>query len=92
MGDPDRSTVVVSEEGHILLPQEVRETLDWQPGTHLIVEHTPEGVRFRKAHPSAASTAEPSLNCCDLHDRSSRLTIWTPTSRRTSGAGENSDP
>lgn len=58
MEDLNQLAVVISQEGHILLPREIREKLDWQPGTRLSVELAVDGLRLRTAQPFAASTVD----------------------------------
>ena len=46
---PDRLTATVSTEGQIVLPQPIRQSRQWRPGTKLTVENTPEGVLLKPA-------------------------------------------
>jgi len=39
----------MSKRGQVTLPKSIRERLRWGPGTRLIVEDTPEGVRLKPA-------------------------------------------
>jgi AbrB family looped-hinge helix DNA binding protein len=47
----------VSTKGQVILPKAIRQRRDWEPGTRLIVEETPEGVLLRQA-PAFAPTAQ----------------------------------
>ena len=42
-------TTTVSTKGQIVLPQSVRQSRHWEPGTKLIVENTPDGVLLKPA-------------------------------------------
>jgi AbrB family looped-hinge helix DNA binding protein len=42
-------TTIVSTKGQVILPKAIRQRRDWQAGTRLIVEETPEGVLLRPA-------------------------------------------
>ncbi len=44
MARPDPLITTVSTKGQVILPQAIRKRLDWDAGTRLIVEETPEGV------------------------------------------------
>ena len=37
-------TTTVSTKGQVILPKAIRQRRNWQPGTRLMVEDTPEGV------------------------------------------------
>lgn len=39
----------VSTKGQVILPKAIRQRRDWDAGTRLIVEETPEGVLLRQA-------------------------------------------
>lgn len=45
----DILTTTISTKGQVILPKAVRERRDWNTGTKLIVEETPEGVLLRRA-------------------------------------------
>lgn len=50
------ATTVVSTKGQVILPKAVREHLQWDAGTRLLVEETEDGVLLR-AVPAFARTA-----------------------------------
>ena len=43
----NRSTTVVSTKGQIIIPKIVRDHYQWEVGTRLVVEETPNGVLLR---------------------------------------------
>jgi AbrB family looped-hinge helix DNA binding protein len=45
----EKSTTVVSTKGQVILPKAVRQRQQWQAGTRLVVEETPEGVLLKAA-------------------------------------------
>lgn len=49
MAQPDPLITTVSTKGQVILPRAVRKRRDWDAGTRLIVEETPEGVLLRRA-------------------------------------------
>lgn len=49
MAQPDTLTTIVSTKGQVILPKAIREHRDWNAGTRLIVEETPEGVLLKRA-------------------------------------------
>jgi AbrB family looped-hinge helix DNA binding protein len=55
MAQPDPSTTIVSTKGQVILPKAIRKRRDWDAGTRLIVEDTPEGVLLKSA-PAFAPT------------------------------------
>jgi AbrB family looped-hinge helix DNA binding protein len=42
-------TTTVSTKGQVILPKAIRERRNWQPGTRLVVEDTPDGVLLKAA-------------------------------------------
>ncbi|HRO13417.1 AbrB/MazE/SpoVT family DNA-binding domain-containing protein [Amaricoccus sp.] len=58
MGKPERLTTTVSTKGQVILPKAIRERRDWDAGTRLLVEETPEGVLLRPAPAFAATRPE----------------------------------
>jgi AbrB family looped-hinge helix DNA binding protein len=40
-------TTTVSTKGQVILPKAIRERRNWQPGTRLVVEDTPDGVLLK---------------------------------------------
>ena len=55
MAQADKLTTTVSTKGQVILPKVVRDRRDWDAGTRLIVEETPDGVLLRRA-PAFAAT------------------------------------
>ena len=49
MASQDLPTTTVSTKGQVILPKAVRERLQWNPGTRLLIEETPEGVVLKPA-------------------------------------------
>ncbi len=49
MAKPVPLTTTLSTKGQLILPQGVRKSRNWGPGTRLTVEDTPEGVLLRPA-------------------------------------------
>lgn len=56
-------TTRLSSKGQIILPQSVRESHHWVPGTEFIVEDTPDGVLLRPVKPFAPSRIEDAIGC-----------------------------
>jgi AbrB family looped-hinge helix DNA binding protein len=52
---PAALTTTVSTKGQVILPRALRQRRQWNAGTRLLVEETPEGVLLRPA-PLFAST------------------------------------
>lgn len=55
MGAAEKLTTTVSTKGQIILPKALRQRREWEAGTRLVVEETPEGVLLRRA-PAFAET------------------------------------
>lgn len=45
----EKLTTTVSTKGQVILPKAVRQRREWDAGTRLIVEETPEGVLLKPA-------------------------------------------
>ena len=45
----ETQTTTVSTKGQVILPKAIRERRNWQPGTQLVVEDTPDGVLLKAA-------------------------------------------
>ena len=45
----DQLTTTVSTKGQVILPKSIRVQRQWNPGTRLIVEDTPDGVLLKAA-------------------------------------------
>lgn len=55
MAQSDTLITTVSTKGQVILPKAIREHRDWNAGTRLIVEETPDGVLLKRA-PAFAPT------------------------------------
>ena len=49
MTPPDPRIAIISTKGQVFLPKAIRKGRNWDAGTRLIVEDTPEGVLLRPA-------------------------------------------
>jgi AbrB family looped-hinge helix DNA binding protein len=49
MAAAETLTTTVSTKGQVILPKAIRERRNWQPGTQLVVEDTPDGVLLKPA-------------------------------------------
>lgn len=49
MAISDKLTTTVSTKGQVILPKAIRERREWNAGTQLTVEETPEGVLLKPA-------------------------------------------
>jgi AbrB family looped-hinge helix DNA binding protein len=49
MASAEPQTTIVSTKGQVILPKAIRERRNWQPGTQLVVEDTPDGVLLKAA-------------------------------------------
>jgi AbrB family looped-hinge helix DNA binding protein len=63
MPHPDPLTTTVSTKGQVILPKSIRQRRDWDIGTRLIVEDTPDGVLLRQAPAFAATRPEDVFAC-----------------------------
>ena len=55
MAAAETLTTTVSTKGQVILPKAIRLRRQWEPGTRLLIEDTPDGVLL-KAAPVFAST------------------------------------
>lgn len=55
MAQADPLITTVSTKGQVILPKAIRNRRDWDAGTRLIVEDTPEGVLLKPAPAFAPS-------------------------------------
>ncbi|WP_420962749.1 AbrB/MazE/SpoVT family DNA-binding domain-containing protein [Brucella sp. IR073] len=55
MAAPRPTITTVSTKGQVILPKAIRQRREWDAGTRLIVEDTPEGVLLKQA-PAFATT------------------------------------
>ena len=49
MAGTAKLTTTVSTKGQVILPKAIRQRRDWDAGTRLLVEETPEGVLLKSA-------------------------------------------
>lgn len=49
MPHPNPLVTTVSTKGQVILPKAIRERRDWDAGTRLTVEETPDGVLLKRA-------------------------------------------
>ena len=49
MAHLDPLITTVSTKGQVILPKAIRQRRDWDAGTRLVVEETPEGVLLKRA-------------------------------------------
>lgn len=49
MAAAETLTTTVSTKGQVIPPKAIRERRNWQPGTQLVVEDTPDGVLLKPA-------------------------------------------
>ena len=49
MAAPEKLRTTVSTKGQVILPKAIRRRRNWQPGTRLVVEDTPDGVLLKAA-------------------------------------------
>ena len=49
MASTEKLTTTISTKGQIILPKTIRRRREWDAGTRLIVEETPEGVLLKRA-------------------------------------------
>lgn len=55
MASAQKLTTTISTKGQVILPKAIRKRREWDAGTRLIVEDTPEGVLLKPA-PAFAET------------------------------------
>lgn len=58
MAQPETQITTVSTKGQVILPKAIRKRRDWDAGTRLIVEETPDGVLLKPAPAFAPTRAE----------------------------------
>ena len=49
MAGPGRFSTIVSTKGQVILPKAIRDLLQWEAGTRLLVETTGDGVLLKAA-------------------------------------------
>jgi len=55
MAQAENLVTTVSTKGQVILPKAIRQRREWDAGTRLIVEETPDGVLLKRA-PAFAAT------------------------------------
>ncbi len=55
MSHSDPLLTTVSTKGQVILPKSIRQSRNWDAGTRLVVEETPDGILLRQA-PAFAPT------------------------------------
>jgi AbrB family looped-hinge helix DNA binding protein len=58
MAKPELMMTTVSTKGQVILPKAIRQRRDWDAGTRLLVEDTPEGVLLKRAPAFAVTQPE----------------------------------
>jgi AbrB family looped-hinge helix DNA binding protein len=58
MEDVEILTTTVSSKGQVILPKAIRDRRNWQAGTCLVVEDTPDGVLLKATPPFAPTRPE----------------------------------
>jgi AbrB family looped-hinge helix DNA binding protein len=56
-------STIVSTKGQVILPADIRRRRNWNAGTRLLVEETPEGVLLKPARLFAATMPEQVFGC-----------------------------
>lgn len=57
------NTTKLSTKGQVILPQVIRETREWKPGTEFLVEEVAGGILLRPLKPFPASRLEDVAGC-----------------------------
>jgi AbrB family looped-hinge helix DNA binding protein len=63
MRGPVKLTITLSTKDQVILPAAVRRSRNWNAGTRLIVEETPDGVLLKSAPLFPATTPEQVFGC-----------------------------
>lgn len=63
MAASDKLTTTVSTKGQVILPKAIRQRREWDAGTQLIVEDTPEGVLLKPARLFKETKPEDVFGC-----------------------------
>lgn len=59
----------ISTKGQVILPKAIREKRNWEAGTELAVEETPDGVLLTSVRPFPTTKFEDVFGCLGLVDR-----------------------
>ena len=65
MSIPERLITTVSTGGQVILPEAIREALNWEAGTRLVVENTPQGVLLKPVPAFAETRPEDLFGCLE---------------------------
>lgn len=69
MANPERLVTTVSTKGQVTLPSAIRKRREWDAGTRLLVEDTPEGVLLKPAPVFAETRPEDVFGSLPHRDR-----------------------
>jgi AbrB family looped-hinge helix DNA binding protein len=58
MSGAEKLITTVSTKGQVILPKAIRQRREWEAGTRLVVEETPDGVVLKRAPAFAATRPE----------------------------------
>lgn len=67
MSAADKLTTTLSTKGQVILPIEIRRRRQWDAGTRLVVEDTPEGVLLKPATLFPPTRPEDVFGCLPHH-------------------------
>ncbi|WP_419696252.1 AbrB/MazE/SpoVT family DNA-binding domain-containing protein [Mesorhizobium muleiense] len=73
MANPERLVTTVSTKGQVTLPSAIRKRREWDAGTRLLVEDTPEGVLLKPAPVFAETRPEDVFGSLSHRDRPKTL-------------------
>ncbi|RWO28962.1 AbrB family transcriptional regulator [Mesorhizobium sp.] len=73
MANPERLVTTVSTKGQVTLPSAIRKRREWDAGTRLLVEDTPEGVLLKPAPVFAETRPEDVFGALPHRDRPKTL-------------------
>ncbi|RWB07513.1 AbrB/MazE/SpoVT family DNA-binding domain-containing protein [Mesorhizobium sp.] len=73
MANPERLVTTVSTKGQVALPSAIHKRREWDAGTRLLVEDTPEGVLLKPAPVFAETRPEDVFGSLPHRDRPKTL-------------------
>jgi AbrB family looped-hinge helix DNA binding protein len=73
MADPERLVTTVSTKGQVTLPSAICKRREWDAGTRLLVEDTPDGVLLKPAPVFAETRPEDVFGSLPHRDRPKTL-------------------
>lgn len=65
MGKNPKITTTVSTKGQVVLPAAVRKRHNWDAGTKLVIEETPQGVLLKGTSPFPPTRPEDVFGCAN---------------------------